>query len=273
MTDGRSAGLELPAVGLGTGRNVDPEQCAESVRTALEVGYRLVDTAERYGNERAVGAGIAAADVPREEVLLATKVLHPDNCETADPDAVVDHVRGSLDRLGVDSVDLLYFHWPDDYDLADAFEGFDRLYEAGAFDHLAVSNFTPDLLDEARELAAQPIVAVQAELHPLLHQEDLRAYCEAAGLAFVAYAPLMRGRITGVPEVVAIAEKHGTSPAQVSLAWIHSTGAIPIPKATGEAHLRENLAAPELVLDAEDVEAIEAIDREYRVADPPYAPW
>ena len=135
--------LKRPTVGLGTGRLVEPTETAEAVRRAIEMGYRHVDTAERYGNEEAVGAGIAAASVPREAVTIATKVLHPECAETADPEAMVDAARGCLERLGVESVDLLYFHWPDDYDLEAAFEGFDRLFEEGIYDHLGVCNFTP----------------------------------------------------------------------------------------------------------------------------------
>ena len=265
--------LRGPTVGLGTGRLEPPAACTEAVRRAIEMGYRLVDAAERYGNEAHVGAGIAAASVPREAVTLATKVLHPECAETADPESMVTAARGCLERLGVESVDLLYFHWPDDYDLEAAFEGFDRLYDEGVYDHLGVCNFTPELLDGAMDLTGRPIEVVQAEMNPLRPNRELRAYCAENDLAFVGFAPLMRGRIGEVEEVVEVAEKHATSPQRVSLAWIASKGVASIPKATSEAHLRENLGAPAFELDDADLARIDGIERRDRVADPPHAPW
>jgi 2,5-diketo-D-gluconate reductase B len=259
----------IPSPGLGTSGNDDPERCAETVATALEMGYRHVDTAQMYDNEAAVGEGIERSAVDREDVFLATKV-HPENLGADD---VRETTEASLDRLGVDAVDLLYVHWPTDaYDPAATLPAFDRLREAGATRHVGVSNFTPALLDEARETLDAPVVANQVEVHPLFQQDDLRAYAREHDLALVAYAPLMRGDAADVPELREVAADYDATPTEVSLAWLRSKETVvPIPKATGEEHLRANLDVPDL--DAADVATLDAIDREKRLVDPDGAPW
>ena len=261
----------VPPLGLGTSGNDDPDQCAESVRTALELGYRHVDTAQMYDNEVAVGEGVAAADVDREDVFVATKI-HPENLAGED---VLDTAEASLDRLGLEYVDLLYVHWPiRAYDPADTLPAFDELHEAGLTRHVGVSNFTPDLLREADEILDAPVVANQVEVHPLLPpREDLVAACEAVGADLVAYAPFCRRAALDVPGVEAVAERHGVSTAQVCLAWSLTKGCKPIPKATGHEHLADNWAALDLELSDEDVARIDGIEERYRRFDPDGSPW
>ncbi|RDI72988.1 aldo/keto reductase [Halopelagius longus] len=265
MTD-----LDLPDIGLGTSGNDDPEECAESVATALNLGYRHVDTAQMYDNEAAVGEGIRRSDVDRSEVVLATKV-HPDNLA---PDDVRRTARESLDRLGVDSVEMLYVHWPTGaYDAEETLPAFDELRDEGLVDHVCVSNFTPELLAEARGILDSPLAANQVECHPLLRQDELRADAREHGYSLVSYAPLGRGEFFDDPTLVDIAEKHDATPAQVSLAWaMAQESVVPIPKATGD-HIEENLAARDVELDAEDLDRIADIDREKRIIDPDDAPW
>lgn len=259
----------MPMLGLGTWQNEDPEQCVETVSTALEMGYRHIDTAQSYGNETSVGEGIRSAAVDREEVFLATKLWY----DQLDRDSVVESTRGSLDRLGVDSVDLLYPHWPTgSYDAETTLDGFAELLNDGLIDHIGMSNVTVELLDEARSVSDAPIFTLQVECHPLLQQEQLREYCEDAGIELVAYSPLARGAVFDVPEVEEIAQKHGVSEAQVSLAWLRAHDITAIPKATGPDHLRDNFTAATLDLDAEDVRTIDAIDREDRQINPSFAP-
>jgi 2,5-diketo-D-gluconate reductase B len=263
--------MTVPRLGLGTSGNDDPEQCAESVRTALELGYRHLDTAQMYDNEAAVGEGIRRADVDREDVFLATKV-HPSDLASED---VLATAEESLDRLGVEYVDLLYVHWPiRAYDAADTLPAFDDLHDRGLTRHVGVSNFTPDLLHEADRILDAPVVANQVEVHPLLPpRPDLVTACEKVGADLVAYAPFCRLDALDVPEVEAVAERHGVSPAQVCLAWSFEKGCKPIPKATGREHLADNWAARELELDDEDVERIDAIEERYRKFDPEGSPW
>ncbi|MUV60411.1 aldo/keto reductase [Halobacterium sp. CBA1126] len=260
----------MPMLGLGTWQNEDPDQCAESVRTALEAGYRHVDTAQIYGNEEAVGRGIAEADVPREDVFLATKVW----IDNLAHDDVISTTEESLEKLGVDSVDLLYVHWPSRaYDAEETLAAFQQLREDGLTDRIGVSNFQPRHLDEARDVLGEDPFANQVELHPLLPQDDLREYADGRDLELVAYSPLARGDVFDVPEIQAVADKHGVSEAQVSLAWIREKGVTAIPKATGEDHIADNLASLDVDLDDEDVAKIDSVDARDRQVDPRFAPW
>jgi len=252
---------EMPSLGIGTWQNTDPEACANAVATALEMGYRHVDTAQAYDNEASVGEGLERADVPREDVFLATKVWI-DNLAYDDVRATTEE---SLETLGVDYVDLLYVHWPArEYDPADTLTAFDELHDEGLIERIGISNFEPAQVDEAIETADAPIFANQVECHPLLPQADLRAHCADRDVAVVAYSPLARGEVFDVPEIQAVAEKHGVSEAQVSLAWLREKGVTAIPKATSETHVRDNWASRTLELDDADVSKIDGIDRRAR---------
>jgi 2,5-diketo-D-gluconate reductase B len=260
----------MPMLGLGTWQNDDPATCADTVETALEAGYRHIDTAQAYGNEEHVGRGIAAADVPREEVFLATKVW----ISELSYEDVLASTEESLDKLGVDYVDLLYVHWPSgEYDPAETLRAFDELSDAGKIANVGVSNFLPEQVDEAIELTEAPIFANQVEMHPLFQQERLREHCAARDVELVAYSPLARGEVFEVPTVSEIAEKHGVSEAQVSLAWLREKGVTAIPKASTEAHILDNWRSLDVDLDDEDIAAIDAIDRTERQLDPSFAPW
>ena len=259
----------LPALGLGTYKN-NGEQATESVATALDIGYRHVDTAAYYDNEAAVGAGIEASSVPREEVVVATKLWYDDLAG----DDVIPAAKASLDRLGLDYVDLLYVHWPaGDYEASETMAAFNELYDEGLVDNVAVSNFTSEQLATAQDHSEAPIVANQVECHPLFQQDELRAYCEDEGVALVAYAPIARGKVFDVPELTDIAEKHDASEVQVSLAWLRQRDIAAIPKATGEAHIRANWESQQLTLDDADLEKIDALGYDERLIDPGFAPW
>ncbi len=261
----------MPRLGLGTYQNTDPEQCAESVRTALEVGYRHVDTAQGYDNETAVGEGLAAASVPREETFLATKV----STENLAYEDVIESTEESLDELGVGAVDLLYVHWPiRTYDAPETLRAFDVLYDEGRIGRVGLSNFTPELLDEARDLLSAPVFAHQVEMHPLLQQDELLEYAQTHDHWLVAYCPIARGAVFDEPVLTEIAAAHDATAAQVSLAWLLSKeGVAPIPKATGEDHIAENYGALDLELTDDELARIDAIDREERIVDFDEAPW
>ncbi|RDZ52575.1 aldehyde oxidoreductase [Haloferax sp. Atlit-6N] len=248
----------LPRIGLGT-MGLDTPDEAAAVTTALELGYRHVDTAQIYGNEAVVGDALAAADVPREDVTLATKVW----ADSLAPADVRRTTRESLDRLGVDDVDLLYVHRPiDTYDPEATLAAFDELVDDGLVRGVGVSNFTVAEVDEALDLLDAPLVAHQTEYHPLFQRPELLDHAEERGYDVVAYSPLSGGRVRDVDEVVAVAEKHDATPEAVSLAWLAEKGLCPIPKASSERHLRANLDAVSLELDAADVAAIDSIESE-----------
>ena len=261
----------VPRMGLGTSRNDDPGECAASVETALEAGYEHVDTAVDYGNEAYVGEGIAAADVDRDDVFLATKVYQDDLAY----DDVIASTEASLDRLGLDYIDLLYVHWPlGVYDAEETLPAFDDLRADGVIDHVGLSNFTVDLLEEATDVLEAPIAALQVEIHPMLPpRADLTAFCDEHGIDQVAYSPSCRGEAFDLPEVRAVSEKHDVSPARAILAWLLGKDLCVIPKAVGADHILDNLAALDLELDDEDVARIDSVERRKRRFDRENAPW
>jgi len=262
--------MDLPPLGFGTYRLTDPEDCATAVETALETGYRHVDTAEYYENERAVGEGIAASDVDRDEVVLASKVWR----DRLTRDEFLESARERVDLLGVDTLDLLYVHWPlDTYDPAETLPALLEAREAGLTRQVGLSNFTPEQLDEAIDHLGEPPAAHQVEMHPLLQQTALRDHADRHDYQLVAYAPIARNDVANVPEIQQVAEKHDATPAQVSLAWVMAKGVTAIPKSGTPTHIRDNYAARELALDEEDVARIDGIDREERIVDFSDAPW
>ncbi|QLH76113.1 aldo/keto reductase [Halosimplex rubrum] len=261
----------LPRIGLGTYSDDDRGQWRDNVATALDEGYRHVDTAQDYDNETYVGEGIADAAVDREDVFVATK-LAAGNLAYAD---VLETAAASRDRLGVDAIDLLYVHWPaDSYDPDETLRALDELRDEGVVRHVGLSNFTPDLLDEARDSLDAPVAAHQVECHPLLQQDELRAYAREHDHWLVAYSPLAQGAVFDVPAVREVAEKHDATPATVSLAWLCSKDNVAVvPKASSREHMRQNVAARDLELDDEDIARIDDVEREHRVIDPAFGPW
>ena len=261
---------EIPMLGLGTWKNDDPETCATAVQEALEMGYRHIDTAQAYNNEQAVGNGIARADVDRQDVFVATKVW----IDSLAYDDVLETTADSLERLGLESVDLLYVHWPArTYDPEETLAAFNRLYEQESIDRIGVSNFEPDQLRAAVEISEAPIVANQIECHPILKQPKLRAAAAELDLAVVAYSPLARGDVFEEPTLREIAGDHGCSPAQITLAWLRQRGVVAIPKATSTAHIYDNWQSLAVELSDSELERIDGIETTTRCVDPAFGPW
>ncbi len=262
----------LPPIGFGTYSDENREQWRDNVALALETGYRFIDTAEVYRNEQYVGEAIRRSAVPREEVFLETKTVHHDVPERAEQ--VGEAIDGCLDRLGVEYVDLLYVHWPSGiYSTEDVLPYFEDAYTEGKTRGIGLSNFSPALIDEARDFLDVPVSTIQVEMHPLLQQEELLAYTRDHGLNLVAYCPLAQGEVGTIPEIQEIADAHDVSPAQVSLAWLRSKGVIPIPKASSRAHIEDNYASLDLSLTQSEQDRIDAIDRERRFVDAGWGPW
>ena len=254
-------------LGLGTWQN-EGENCAESVKIALEMGYRHIDTAQIYGNEKQVGDGIMASDVERDQIFLASKVW----IDQLSSEDVVSSTKESLEKLQTDYVDLMYVHWPSgDYSPEESLEALQELKDRGLINNIGVSNFEIPHLGEALETV--DVYANQVEMHPLLPQDELREFCEENDVELVAYSPLARGEVFNVREIQEVAEKHGVSEAQVSLAWVRQKGAVPIPKASGREHIVDNFESQDLELDDEDMEKIDSIRGEERMVDPDFAPW
>jgi len=252
-----AGGARIPKLGLGTWQNTGPT-CTETVRTALELGYRHVDTAQVYDNEAAVGEGIAAADVDREDLFLTTKVWRS-NLRHED---VIDSVEESLDKLGVDYVDLLLIHWPHPrVPIAETLGAMAQLRERGLVEHLGVSNFTRSQLAEARDAVDAPIVADQVLYHPYKDQSALHEYCVDEGVALTAYSPLARGRVLDDRTLAEIGDQHSKSAPQVALRWlVQQEAVVAIPKTTSREHLQDNLAVFDFELSDDEMARIDALD-------------
>lgn len=257
----------FPPIGLGTGgaEYLKGQTCIDIVATALDSGYRHIDTAQSYGNEVEVGKGINQSSIPRDDVLLATKVKKTNLAY----DDVHRTARESRDRLDVATIDLLYVHFPTrTYEPEETLRAFDELVDDGVIDHIGVSNFAPDQVEEANSILDHPVVANQVEMHPLYQQSSLVEYAHTANLPVIAYSPLAQGKVFDIPELTQIAETHGISEAAVALAWITGKpGVGAIPKTTNPDHVRENLTTPDITLTAAEIDRIESIDREEKLID------
>lgn len=266
--------FEDPATRLGFGTySLTGEDGADAISAAIDIGYRHVDTATLYENQRAVGDAIERARVDREELLVATKVGHFEEPEKT-PEYVRGAVRRSFELLGVDRIDLLYHHWPRTRrEIREVLPVIEEFVAEGAVRHLGVSNYRIEDLELASELLEIPVAANQVEMHPLLPQTELREYLAGTGTTLVAYSPIAQRAVFDVPGIETVADAHDTSEATVSLAWALEKGAVPIPRTSDPDHARTNFEALELELDDEDVERIDSIDRTHRCEDPAWMEW
>lgn len=266
-------GAKIPAVGLGT-MTLQGAVCVEAVRTALRLGFRHIDTAERYGNEAAVGEGLHQglrdAGLKREDVFVTTKVYH-DRLAADDFQRSFDN---SLAELKLPWVDLLLIHWPSPkVPLAETLGALCRAKREGRARHVGVANFTTALLRDAVELASEPLVTNQIEVHPFIDQSKVIAACRGYGLAVTAYCPLARGKVPGNEVLGRIGEAHGRSASQVALRYLVQQGIVPIPRTATRDHLAANLAVFDFKLsDAEMAEIGGLKQPGGRVVNPPHAP-
>ena len=262
------AGITFPAIGFGTMRQRG-DACAELVDAALAMGYRNIDTARKYGNEAAVGAGIRRSSVSRDDFLVTTK-LPPDDLPA---DRVRAAVEDSLRNLGLDYVDLFLVHWPRaDVPLADTLGVMADLREAGLTRFIGVSNFPSALLEEA--VGITDLVTNQVEYHPYLAQDVVLPKVRDLGLVLTAYCPLGRGGpLLRDPVLGEIAATHGRSVAQVALRWlVQQPRVVAVPGTSSVEHLRENLSVYDFTLDDSEMAAIGRLARGDRVVNPPTAP-
>ncbi|CAN5694857.1 aldo/keto reductase [soil metagenome] len=258
-------GRKVPALGLGTWE-LQGATCRDAVATALELGYRHIDTAQGYGNEADVGAGIDGSD--REELFITTKL----STSNLSSQRVHSSTRESLDKLGSDYVDLLLIHWPAAFDrISETLSAMVELREAGAIRHIGVSNFTSAQLLEAARLA--PVACNQVEYHPFLGQQAVLSAAREHDMVVTAYSPLARGAVIDDETVNDVAEAHGVTPGQVALAWLLAQDSVmAIPKASSREHLQENLASADLALSHDELSRLDELERGQRIIDPPSAP-
>lgn len=250
-------GASIPCIGLGTW-TLEGRHCSGIVAQALDIGYRHIDTAAIYGNEAAVGAGIRASGVARGDLFVTTKVW-PADLRATD---LRRSAEASLDRLGLDRVDLLLIHWPNPaIPLAETIAALNKARDDGLARHIGVSNFTTALLAEALRLSPAPLVCNQVEYHPMLDQAKVLAACRAAGMAMISYCPLYQGRaLLAAPAVAEAARRHGKTPAQVVLRWhVQQQGVAAIPRTSRKERLAENIDVFDFALGQSEMEAIDAL--------------
>jgi len=245
-------GAKIPAIGLGTWE-LRGRACARLVEQALKLGYRHIDTAQAYENEREVGEGLRASGTKRNEVFLTTKVwtthFAPNDLERS--------VKESLARLRLSEVDLLLLHWPNpQVPLPETLGALARVKQFGMSRHIGVSNFTVALIDEAVAACPEPLVCDQVEYHPYLDQTKVLEACARHGMATVAYSPVAKGRIRGDETLARIGQSHGKTGAQVSLRWLVQQNVAAIPRTSKIERLSENIDIFDFTLSDDEMRLI-----------------
>jgi 2,5-diketo-D-gluconate reductase B len=258
-------GAAIPALGFGTSPMTGAIE-ADTILAALKAGYRHIDTARKYGSERAVGEAMRASGVPRAKIFLTTKVSH----ENLSANAFARSVDESLAALKADYVDLLMVHWPNpEFPLAETMAALAKARRQGLARHVGVANFNIALLDQAIALCPEPLVALQAEYHPYLDQTKLLNAVRTRGLVFVAYCPLGRGRLFNDSVLAEIAEQRGRSIAQVALRWLMQQNVAAIPRSSNPQRIADNLKVFDFTLSDDEMKRISARKRpDGRIANP-----
>ena len=261
-------GRSIPQFGFGVFQ-VKPADTAEAVSTALKTGYRHIDTAEMYGNEKEVGEAIAKSGLDRGDVFVTSKLSNDAHL----PDDARAAFDLSLDELGFDYLDLFLIHWPlptrYDGDFVSTWKTLEEFYRDGRARSIGVSNFQPHHLRRLHTEAEVPPAINQIEVHPYLTQDDVREFCAEHQIAVEGWSPLGQGRELGDPTISEIAERIGKTPAQVVLRWHIERGDIVFPKSVTPARIKENFAIFDFELSGEDVEAITALDKNERTGPDP----
>jgi 2,5-diketo-D-gluconate reductase A len=259
-------GVEIPQLGFGVFQ-IEPENTREAVLVALETGYRHIDTAEMYGNEKQVGEAVRDSSVPREEVFVTSKL---NNGYHAHDDALSAFAR-SLDDLGFDYLDLFLVHWPlpGVGDFVETWRAMEEIYRSGRAKAVGVSNFKESHLRRIfTETDVVPAVN-QVEIHPYLAQDDLRAFDTEHGIATEAWSPIAQGKVLDDPVITSIGERLGRTPAQVTLRWHLQRGDIVFPKSVTRSRVEENFRLFDFELTGQDMAAITSLDRGERTGPDP----
>ncbi|MFC6874609.1 aldo/keto reductase [Halobellus marinus] len=257
-------------IGLGTGSLRSEKECTKTVQAALNEGYRHIDTARHYENEAAIGTAIDRADIPREEVFLATKI-HSDNLSEK---GVQQSISASLNALDINRIDLVYVHWPaHEYVPEETLPALERLRSNNTIRHIGLSNFTVDLVEEARSVIGAPIFAVQGEMHPFLPRKNLVEYTNQNDIWFVAHTPFCQGGVFDDKTILDIANENCVSRAKVVMKWILSKGRVAAVPGSRRKYLHENHALHNIELSENDIRRIDQIQRTKRCVDYDFSPW
>lgn len=256
----------IPVIGFGTWK-LKGKVCYTAVRTALDMGYRHIDTADRYKNHKPIAHALKDSNVPREEVFIATKVWWTDLSKRK----VIEKAHKFLKELQTEYIDLLLIHWPNrKISLEETLAGMQQLKNEGVIKSIGVSNFTQHHLQEALKTGVY-IVTNQIEFHPSFSQPELKKFCDTQGVLVTGYSPLGQGNDIELPQIQALAQKYNCSSAQIILSWLVSCGVVAIPKATDPRYIKENLAALDINLVSEDILLINSLNTNTRLLMPKFA--
>lgn len=259
-------GVKIPWLGFGVFEVPEGEEVIQSVLWALEAGYRSIDTAKIYRNEEGVGKAIKQSGIPREEIFVTTKVWNRDQGY----ESTLDAFEASLKRLQLDYLDLYLIHWPVKGKYVETWRAMETIYKSGKCRSVGVSNFMIPNLEDLKASSELVPAVNQVEYHPYLQSPELYEYCKQHGTVVEAWAPIMKGQVMQVPALIAIGEKYGKTPVQVTLRWVLQKGVIAIPKSVHRERIFSNKDIYDFELSAEDMQVIAGLDRGYRTGPDPF---
>ena len=262
-------GVEIPLLGLGVYQAASGRETETAVRTALDVGYRHIDTASAYDNERDVGRAIQASDIPREEIFVTTKLWNADHGY----DETIRAFDASRKRLATEYVDLYLIHWPVEGRRGESWRAMEHLLESGACRAIGVSNYTSKHLEELLASSAIVPAANQVEFSPFLYQRQLLEFCNRHRIQVEAYSPLIQGKRLNHPVLAAMAKRYGKTAAQILIRWAIEHRLVVIPKSVHRHRIEENAAVFDFRIEPEDVAQLDSLDEGFRTCwDPTNAP-
>lgn len=250
--------IKIPSIGFGTYKSGSDEETKEIVKCALKTGYRMIDTASFYGNEKGVGDGIKESEVKREDIFLVTKLWNNDHGYKN----AINAFYKSLEKLQTDYLDLYLIHWPNKLN-ADTWKAFEDIYKSGKVRAIGVCNFKIGHLDQLKKTAEIMPMVNQIEMHPLSTKDEMIKYCKENNVQPVAWSPIMRGRLFSNEFMIKISEKYKKSIAQIILRWHMQKGVIPIPKSSNRNRIEENFDIFDFEISNEDMNAIDLLNEGY----------
>lgn len=258
-------GIEMPQIGLGVYKVEEGSEVVQTVKTAIELGYRLIDTASLYQNEEGVGKAIKESGIPREELFITTKVWNTDQGY----ENTLKAFETSMEKLGLEYLDLYLIHWPVKGKYLETWKALEHLYHEGKVKAIGVSNFQIHHLKDLFENSKEKPTVNQVELHPLLSQEELRGFCAEQDIKVEAWAPIARGRLLEDELLNSIAQKYQKTVTQVILRWHLQNGVIIIPKSVNPSRIKENSEVFDFELSMEDMSKINSLNKNERTGPDP----
>ena len=253
-----SNGVKIPSIGFGTYKSGDDEETAKIIKNALNLGYKMIDTASFYNNEVGIGNGIKESGIDRKDIFIVTKLWNDDHGY----DKTIEAFNKSLNNLQVDYIDLYLIHWPNKLN-AETWRAFEHLYETGKVKAIGVCNFKVEHLEELKKTAKIMPMVNQVEIHPFSTKNNIINYCKDNNIKVVAWSPLSRGRVLSNELMIDLSQKYKKSIVQIVLRWHMQKGVIPIPKSSNENRIKENIDIFDFEISSEDMKAIDSLDEGY----------